>query len=74
MGNGFNKREIGVIEVMKEYFRMAMMGFFVTNAMKISNINLSKILVCSPWLFLSKKLSNFVGYICWGHSKTTLGN
>ena len=50
-----------------------MIGFCIANAMKISNINLAKILVCSPWLFILKKLSNFVGNICWRQSKTTLG-
>ena len=61
---------MGVIEVTKEYLRTSVDGFCVANAMKITNINLTKILVCSPRLFLLKKLSNFV---CWGHSKTTLG-
>ena len=49
-----------------------MIGFCITNAMKISNINLAKILVCIPRLFIMKILSNFVGNICWRQSKTTL--
>ena len=72
MGNGFNEWGIGVIEVTKEYLRTSVDGFCIANAMKISNINLAKILVRSQWLFIMKKLSNFVGNICWGHSKTTL--
>ena len=72
MGNGFNEWGIGVIEVTKEYLRTSVDAFCIANAMKISNINLSKILVRSLWLFIMKKLSNFVENICWGHSKTAL--
>ena len=72
MGNGFNEWVIGVIEVTEEYLRTSVDGFCVANAMKITNINLTKILVCSPWLLIMKKLSNFVGSICWRQSKTTL--
>ena len=61
MGNGFNEWGMGVIEVTKEYLRTSVDGFCVVNVMKITNINLAKILVCSPWSFLLKKLSNFVG-------------
>ena len=61
-----------MIEVTKEYLRTSVDGFCVANAMKITNINLAKILVRSPWLFIMKKLSNFVGNICWRQSKTTL--
>ena len=72
MGNGFNEWGIGVIEVTKEYLRTLVDGFCVANAIKITNINLAKILVCSPWLFIMKKLSNYVRNICWRQSKTTL--
>ena len=72
IGNGFNERGIGVIEVMKEYLRVSVDSFCIVNMMKISNINLSKILVCTPWLFIMKKLSNFVENNCWRQSKTTL--
>ena len=53
-----------MIEVTKEYFRTSVDGFCIANAMKISNINLTKIWVRSPWLIIMKKLSNFVGNIC----------
>ena len=72
MGNGFNEWGIGVIEVTKEYLRTSVDGFGVANAMKITNINLAKILVRSPWLFIMKILSNLVGNICWRQTKTTL--
>ena len=55
MGNGFNEWGIGVIEVTKEYLRASVDGFCVANAMKITNINLAKILVHSPWLFIITK-------------------
>ena len=72
MGNGFNEWGIGVIEVTKEYLRTSVDGFCVANAMKISNINLVKIWVRSPWLIIMKKLSNCIRNICWRQSKTTL--
>ena len=72
MDNGFNEWGIGVTEVMKEYLRASVDGFRVANVMKLMNINLAKILVHSSWLFIMKKLLNFVGNICWRQSKTTL--
>ena len=56
MGNGFNEWGIGMTEVTKEYLRTSVDGFCVANAMKITSINLVKILVCSPWLFIMKKI------------------
>ena len=61
MGDGFNERGIGVIEVSKIDSGSTVEGFCVANAMKILNINLSKISICTPRLFILKKLSNFVG-------------
>ena len=61
MGNGFNEWGIGVIEVTKEYLRTSVDGFCVANAMKITNINLAKILVRSPWLFIMKKIVELRG-------------
>ena len=69
MGNGLNEWGTGVIKVTKEYLRTSVDGFCVADAMKISNINLAKILVCFPWLLV---MSKFVGNSCWGQSKTTL--
>ena len=65
MGNGFNECGIGVIEVTKEYLRTSVDGFCIANAMKISNINLAKILVRSPWLFIMKN--------CRTSSETSVG-
>ena len=45
LGNCFNKRGIGVIEVQKVYYLSKVEGFCVTNAMKILDINLVKIWV-----------------------------
>ena len=64
MSDGNNEWGTGVIEVTKKYTRMAMIGFCIMNTMKILNVNLAKILVCTPRLFLLEKISNFVGYIC----------
>ena len=51
-----------------------MIGFCVANAMKILDVDFMKILACSLWLLLVKKLTNFLRYfLSWGHSKTTLG-
>ena len=54
MGNGLSERGIGVIEVSKVDFQSTIKGFCVANAMKILNINLTKISVCTPRLFILK--------------------
>ena len=60
MDNGLNEWGMGVTEVTKEYLRMSVDGFCVANVMKMMNINLTKILICSPRLYLFKKLMYFV--------------
>ena len=71
MDNGINERG-GVVEVLKVDSQFSVKGLCIANAMKILTVNMTEILVCSPWLFLLKKSMNSVGYICWRQTKTTL--
>ena len=59
-----------MVQISKKNTKKVMIGFFFENAMKISNINLMKILVCSPGLFFLKNLMNF----CLEHLLETLQN
>ena len=56
LGNCFNKRGIGVIEVSKVYYLSKVEGFCVTNAMKVLHINLVKIWVFSQSCSSVKKI------------------
>ena len=60
LGNDFNKRGMGVIEVSKVVSWSSVEGFCVANALKVLHINLTKISVCSPRLLILKNLTNFL--------------
>ena len=54
MGNGFNEWGIGMIEVSKVNSGSLVKGFRIANSRKMFDINLAKISVYSPRLFISK--------------------
>ena len=71
LGNCFNKRGIGLIEVSKVYYSSKVESFCVTNGMKVLQINLVKIWVFSTKLIIWKKIHelrqvklNLLGGIC----------
>ena len=66
LGNGFNEWSMIMASISEENMRATVEGFRITNVTKVLDINLSKISVCAPRLFISKKLLYFVRYILIG--------
>ena len=56
MDNGFNEWGIGMIEVSKVNSGSSVKGFRIANSRKILDVDLTKISICSPGSFISKKL------------------
>ena len=62
LSNGFNEWGIGMIQVSKVNSGTTVEGFRIGNSRKILDMDLTKILVCPPRSFISKKLLYFMRY------------